>query len=325
MEIIMSYIDSMFAGVPVTDDTKRLREDITANMCDKYDELIKEGKSTNEAIGTVISEFGNIDEVLTEMGVSRVQAVPAAIQTADPARPHVKRIRLFGSLAGIGAGLIVCGASFVSALAAANYWGRTFSEFGAAGVVLLLGGMTMIIFAMLVRTRILTECAALTPEIRNLLKLQYAENEKHDFKLRMIFGGLQFGAFVICILADIPSGNSCNAHIFMTLVVAAAFANEMYIRLVHRTYGIVFGEPKTPLTLRYFIELLTVPFLTLGQTFARYCYDSFGSMSGFDVAGFVVIAYMTAFTVAGMFDRAKKRTEQILTNTAVKTEEQTVR
>ena len=60
MEIIMNYIDNMFSGIPVTSETSRLREDITANMTDKYDELVKEGKSGNEAIGTVISEFGNI-------------------------------------------------------------------------------------------------------------------------------------------------------------------------------------------------------------------------------------------------------------------------
>lgn len=72
MKTILNYIDTMFAGVPVTADTNRLREDITANMTDKFDELIKDGKSNNEAVGTVISEFGNIDEVLAEMGIERV-------------------------------------------------------------------------------------------------------------------------------------------------------------------------------------------------------------------------------------------------------------
>ncbi len=76
MEAILNYIETMFAGVPVTDDTKRLREEITANMTDKYDELIQAGKSDNEAVGTVISEFGNIDEVLVEMGVERRVSKP---------------------------------------------------------------------------------------------------------------------------------------------------------------------------------------------------------------------------------------------------------
>ena len=38
-------------------------------MEDKYEELKMEGKSENEAIGIVISEFGNIDELIDELGL----------------------------------------------------------------------------------------------------------------------------------------------------------------------------------------------------------------------------------------------------------------
>ena len=71
MEIILNYIETMFAGVPATEEVMRLRGEITDNMTDRFSELTAAGKSSNEAIGTVISEFGNIDEVLGEMGIER--------------------------------------------------------------------------------------------------------------------------------------------------------------------------------------------------------------------------------------------------------------
>ncbi len=71
METIRSYIDSMFSVFEETDAVSKLREDITASMEDKYYELKAEGKSENEAIGTVIAEFGNIDELAQELGIKR--------------------------------------------------------------------------------------------------------------------------------------------------------------------------------------------------------------------------------------------------------------
>lgn len=89
MDTIMNYIDSMFAGVPDSEATQRLREDITANMSDKFEELVGEGKSENEAVGTVISEFGNIDEVLAEMGVKREGK--KAVKTFSPLKQLIGR------------------------------------------------------------------------------------------------------------------------------------------------------------------------------------------------------------------------------------------
>ena len=69
METIRSYLDNMFRAIPYTPETARLRADLLANMEDKYNELKAEGRSENEAVGIVISEFGNIDEILAEMGM----------------------------------------------------------------------------------------------------------------------------------------------------------------------------------------------------------------------------------------------------------------
>ncbi len=70
METIWSYLDNMFFHLPKTTEVLRAKEDLAEMMEDKYNELIAEGKMQNEAIGIVISEFGNIQELLDELELS---------------------------------------------------------------------------------------------------------------------------------------------------------------------------------------------------------------------------------------------------------------
>lgn len=70
METIISYIDNLFNNYPDTPAVRKAREDLLCIMEDKYNELKAEGKSENEAIGVVISEFGNIEEIVAELGIS---------------------------------------------------------------------------------------------------------------------------------------------------------------------------------------------------------------------------------------------------------------
>ncbi|WP_342563932.1 permease prefix domain 1-containing protein [Paenibacillus sp. FSL R7-0345] len=69
MDTIAGYLNNMFASLPRTEQTYNLKQDLLANMEEKYHELKKEGKSENEAVGIVISEFGNIDELIDELGI----------------------------------------------------------------------------------------------------------------------------------------------------------------------------------------------------------------------------------------------------------------
>lgn len=67
MDTIRTYLDSVFLAVQSTPETQDLREELLLNMKDRYDELKSQGRSENEAVGTVISEFGNINELLEEL------------------------------------------------------------------------------------------------------------------------------------------------------------------------------------------------------------------------------------------------------------------
>ena len=72
MNTIREYVEQMFNGVPMNDETIQLKADILANLEDKYLALKEEGATEHEAIGAVIVEFGDIDELLEEFGISRV-------------------------------------------------------------------------------------------------------------------------------------------------------------------------------------------------------------------------------------------------------------
>ena len=69
METIRNYLNAMFAGLPDTPEVRRAYEELAAMMEDKYTELIAEGRSENEAVGTVISEFGNLEEIAQTLGI----------------------------------------------------------------------------------------------------------------------------------------------------------------------------------------------------------------------------------------------------------------
>lgn len=69
MDTIRNYIEQIFGSLPVTEELMQLKQEILENMEDKYNELKESGKNENEAVGTVISEFGNIDELLEELNL----------------------------------------------------------------------------------------------------------------------------------------------------------------------------------------------------------------------------------------------------------------
>ena len=70
METIRNYLETMFARLPVTLEVQKAKNELWQIMEDKYSELLQEGKTENEAVGIVISEFGNLDELAKELGIS---------------------------------------------------------------------------------------------------------------------------------------------------------------------------------------------------------------------------------------------------------------
>lgn len=71
METIRNYLETMFANMPNTPEVKRAKDELLQMMEDKYNELIAEGVNENAAVGTVISEFGNLDELAESLGLEK--------------------------------------------------------------------------------------------------------------------------------------------------------------------------------------------------------------------------------------------------------------
>lgn len=72
MNAIRNYLDNMFRNLPNIEEVRRAKSELLQMMEDKYEELISEGKTENEAVGIVISEFGNLDEVAESIGISQI-------------------------------------------------------------------------------------------------------------------------------------------------------------------------------------------------------------------------------------------------------------
>lgn len=78
METLKLYLENLFHTLPDTPEVRNVKEDLALHMEEKYYALKAAGKTENEAIGIVISEFGNIDEIAAELGYA-----PSASQPGD--------------------------------------------------------------------------------------------------------------------------------------------------------------------------------------------------------------------------------------------------
>lgn len=78
MDAIKNYLETMFLNLPNTPEVQKAKYELGQMMEDKYRELIADGKTENEAIGTVIAEFGN------RMNWQRILALTVYYTTARP-------------------------------------------------------------------------------------------------------------------------------------------------------------------------------------------------------------------------------------------------
>lgn len=86
METIKNYLESMFASMPNTPEVRKAKAELLQMMEDKYNELISEGTSENAAVGTVISEFGNLDELAESLGLTKEVEVARGMEAEMPRR-----------------------------------------------------------------------------------------------------------------------------------------------------------------------------------------------------------------------------------------------
>ena len=86
METILNYLENMFMNLPDNEEVRRAKAELASMMEDKYNELLREGKSDNEAVGIVISEFGNLSELAEELGLG---GILSGSETGEKAEPNI--------------------------------------------------------------------------------------------------------------------------------------------------------------------------------------------------------------------------------------------
>jgi len=144
MNTIRNYLDNMFLGLPDTEDVRRAKKELLAMMEDKYNELKNNGKTENEAIGIVISEFGNLDELADALGIRQAFDNKSDINfvTYEEAEKYLEDSKNIAPKTGIGAFLCIMSPTFLLILLGLNESGFLQikeERLVAAGLVFLLG------------------------------------------------------------------------------------------------------------------------------------------------------------------------------------------
>ena len=115
MNTIKNYLESMFANMPNTPEVLKAKNELWQMMEDKYTELINDGKTENEAVGTVISEFGNLEDLADILGLrgafeqkaQTADNTPRRNITRDEAFEYIKDRTTNGLMVGVGVFLCI--------------------------------------------------------------------------------------------------------------------------------------------------------------------------------------------------------------------------
>lgn len=151
METIKNYLEAMFANMPNTEAVHKAKAELLQMMEDKYNELIDEGVSENNAVGTIISEFGNLDELAEDLGlVNEVseehESIPRRQIFMDEAKEYVMHSAQSGFNVALGVALCILSVSgpiFADALGLAGEIGilLMFSMIAAAVFIFVYNGV----------------------------------------------------------------------------------------------------------------------------------------------------------------------------------------
>lgn len=102
---INNYIDVLFSDVPRSKKATELKEEIRANMLERYQDCINEGQSETQAYSSTIANLGDVDEMLSSV-------MPDAEFKQEAQRYRDRNAKFTGVGVGLyilGAAVVVCG------------------------------------------------------------------------------------------------------------------------------------------------------------------------------------------------------------------------
>lgn len=156
MDAIKSYLENMFLHLPRTDEVLRAKEELAQMMEDKYTQLRSEGRTDNEAVGQVIAEFGNLEELAETLGIPQeVKDLDGETKHINMTDSEVERYLQVSKEAGqqvaLGVALILLGVAnliFMNGLAARGVMAEKVGQAIGVGGLLLLIALAVYIFIM---------------------------------------------------------------------------------------------------------------------------------------------------------------------------------
>lgn len=226
METIKNYLDNMFKSLPKTNQTVKLKNDLLWNMEEKYNENKNDGKSENEAIGIVISEFGNIDELIEELGIDHMkEGEMLKTITQEEADNFMTAKKRSGLLVGIGVSLCIVATAILILI-------TTLTDDGIIGKGLSKDFSDM--FGITVMLILLVPAIALF--IYSGMKLEKYKYLKSDFDLPLHINAIiaqKQNAFASTHMISVIIGVSLCILSPMAVFVATAFGDD------NSSYGVV--------------------------------------------------------------------------------------
>lgn len=86
MDVVYAYLDTMFSPYASSPRLDAAKEELRGMMEDAYSARVAQGNSHNEAVGAVIAEFGNLDELAEVLGISTELNRASSAHADDAAR-----------------------------------------------------------------------------------------------------------------------------------------------------------------------------------------------------------------------------------------------
>lgn len=243
METIREYLNNLFMSLPETSEVLRAKAELMGMMEDKYEELIREGKTEKEAVGIVISEFGNLEELAEELGLKVYMGKESANESAKATdmRGKEKKRKVDKTLYKMGfdevksyveyawkhawyiavAVLLCIWAPFPDSVlegaATQGYLPGAFVD--GVGALTLFGmvGVAVVLFvsASWMKKRygnMARYCVALDEKAADYLMQKQERDERLRFKMRI-------AGILLCILSVVPSSFNYVANAFVSEVL----------------------------------------------------------------------------------------------------------
>lgn len=251
MEILKNYLENMFMNLPRTEEVMKAKNELLYMMEDKYNELKAEGKTENEAIGTVISEFGNLEELADELGIAGWVGSNSGFQgftkentdqktqvqtvSFQQCREYIELMKSCGAKIAIGVALCICSPIVLVFLAGMQSAGMGISDgiMASVGVTILLCMVAAAVAIFIVQGMKLSGFEHYKKEIFQLEAgtVDYLKNERSQ-RSGNITAKIAVGV-VLCILGVVPlimAGGlfedndfiCCAAVCFLLFIVAIA-------------------------------------------------------------------------------------------------------